>query len=47
MKIVSDISSPRLRYVLDYVFNMRLGVGYELCEPGACGDDGAALYYTV
>lgn len=47
MKIVSDISSPRLRYVLDYVFNMRLGVGYELCEPGACGDDGSALYYTV
>ncbi len=47
MKIVSDISTPRLHYVLDYVFNMRLGVGYELCEPGACGDDGSALYYTV
>ncbi|MBO7476791.1 MAG: polysaccharide deacetylase family protein [Salinivirgaceae bacterium] len=47
MKIVSDISTPRLHYVLDYVFNMRLGVGYELCESGASPDDSAALYYTV
>ena len=46
MKIVSDISTPRLHYVLDYVFNMRLGVGYELCMPGECADD-AALYYTA
>lgn len=46
MKIVSDISTPRLHYVLDYVFNMRLGVGYELCAPGECADD-AALYYTA
>ena len=46
MKIVSDISTLRLHYVLDYVFNMRLGVGYELCTPGECADD-AALYYTA
>ena len=46
MKIVSDISTPRLHYVLDYVFDMRLGVGYELSAPGECADD-AALYYTA
>ena len=46
MKIISDISTPRLHYALDYVFNMRLGVGYELCTPGECAND-EALYYTA
>ncbi len=44
MKIASDISTPRLHYVLDYVFNMRLGVGYELCSPDS---DSADIWYTT
>jgi len=44
MKIVSDISSPRLHYVLDYVFNMRLGISYELCSPDT---DSAGIWYTT
>ena len=47
MRIVSDISTSRLHYVLDYVFNMRLGVGYELCPPSESAVEGAALYYTT
>jgi hypothetical protein len=33
MKIVSEIASPRLNYVLDYVFNQRFGISYWLIDP--------------
>lgn len=46
MIVVSDISTPRLHYVLDYVFNMRLGIGYELKTEVANGGE-QAVYYTM
>jgi hypothetical protein len=37
MKIISDISSPRLLYVLDYIFNQRLGIGFRLVHSDDFG----------
>jgi hypothetical protein len=33
MIIVTEILSPRLYYVLDYLFNWRLGISCQLCDP--------------
>ncbi len=33
MLIISEIFTPRLLYVLDYVFNQRLGTGFSLIQP--------------
>jgi len=46
MIVVSDISTSRLHYVLDYVFNMRLGIGYSL-QPEAPNDSSSAIFYTT
>ena len=46
MIVVSDISTPRLHYVLDYVFNMRLGIGYELQTEDVAASQ-PAIYYTT
>ncbi len=46
MIVVSDISTPRLHYILDYVFNMRLGIGYELKSVTDSVDASQALFYT-
>lgn len=46
MIVVSDISTNRLHYVLDYVFNMRLGIGYELKTLSDEVDSSQSVYYT-
>lgn len=46
MVIVSDISTSRLHYVLDYVFNMRLGIGYSLQTEQTDATEPTIFYTT-
>lgn len=46
MIVVADIETPRLHYVLNYIFNHRLGIGYELHQLSEYSGQQPAVFYT-